>query len=296
MRYFVVLVVGCVLCIGCRKPEPPMMRIYCCEVYQDVLREEAAVFASVYNMHVRLLPIFVPEPEEPSPTESTTELKRRSPAPWRTRPSDRRTLTSGRSVVDPRIKELIRAISDRTVYGDLYLTDSPQQAELLYEETAVSREYPFCVLTLTLLVAKDNPLRIESIQSLLDAERRLGIIEPSLDGMGETAFRLISKYRRVTAEGKPDERITLFDRQAKLLKALENGEVDAVLVWEPLTLITTEFAEVVELPEEERQAVRQPLLALSTADQPGYGKRFADFLISPRGRAILKKYGFTASD
>jgi len=296
MKYFVVLIVGLVFCLGCGTPEPPILQIYYGEVYRDVLREEAAVFANVYDMRIRLLPIFVPDSEELSITESTTESKRRSPALWRTRPNERLTLAVGRSVVDPRIKELIRAISNRTTYGDLYLTDSARQTEMLYEGAAVAEEYPFCVLTLSLLVAKHNPLRIESVKSLLDAERRLGIVEPSLDGMGEAAFRLISKYQRITTEGKPDERITPFDRHEKLLAALENEEVDAVLVWESLTWRTTEFAEIVELPEEERHAVRPPLLALSMANQQGYGKRFADFLISPKSREILKKHGFTASD
>jgi ABC-type molybdate transport system substrate-binding protein len=57
-------------------------------------------------------------------------------------------------------------------------------------------------------------------------------------------------------------------------------------------LEAAEYAEVIDLSESERQAVRQPLLALSMADKQIYGKRFADLLISPRGREIMKKHGF----
>ena len=260
------------------------------------MKEEAAWFASVYGVRVRLLPIFIPDKEEPLLKEPETEPKRRSPAPWRTRPTERRTIAPGRIVLNSRISELIAAIADRTRYGDMYLTDSSKQAEMLHEGAAVAREYPFCVLTLTLLIAKDHPLQIDSVQSLLDADRRLGIVDPTLDGMGETAFRVISKYLRVTDEGRPDERITLFDKHDKLLTALKNREVDAALVWEPLAMGISEFAEVLELPVPEQQAIRQPLLALSMADNQDYGKRFADFLISPKGREILRKHGFSASN
>jgi len=297
MKYAVGSLIVLLFCVGCsKKPEPPVLRIFCCEVHWNVMKEEAAWFASVYGVSVRQTPIYVPDKEEPPPKEPETDSKRRSPAPWRTKPTERRTVTPGRIVLNGRISELIAAIADRTRYGDMYLTDSSKQAEMLHEGAAVAREYPFCVLTLTLLVAKDHPLPIDSVQSLLDADRRLGIVDPALDGMGETAFRVISKYLRVPDEGRPDERITLFDKHDKLLTALKNREVDAVLVWESLAPETVEFAEVIELPATEQQAVRRPLLALSMADNQDYGKRFADFLISPKGREILRKHGFTPSN
>ena len=289
MKCFTVPFLLLVFCFGCgKKPEPPILWIFCCETYWDVMSEEAMLFSSVYGVNVQLLPIFVVEAEE----LPETAPKRRSPAPWRMRPSERRTLTPGSITVDNRITEQIRSISDRSLYGDMYLTDSSKQAEMLHEGAAVTTEYPFGTLTLTLLVAKDNPTHADSVKSLLEGDRRLGIIDPALDGMGETAFRLISTYLRTTAEGSFDERIITFDRQTKLLTALKNGQVDGILVWEPLTLKAAEFAESVELPESERRAVQQPLLALSMADNQGYGKRFADFLISPKGREILKKHGF----
>ena len=292
MKYIVVPFLVLVLCHGCgRKSEPPVLRIFCCETYWDVMGEKAALFSSVYGMRIQRLPIFLVESEEVVPDPTEDDPSRRAPAPWRMRPSERQTLTPGRIVVDARIAELIRAISHRTLYGDMYLTDSPNQAKMLHEGAAIALEYPFCVLTLTLLVVKDNPDRIDSVKSLLDARRRLGIIEPSLDGMGETAFHLLSQYVQISADGRLDARIATFDRHAKLLKALENGEIDGALVWEPLALKAMEFADRVELPESERQTLQQPLIALSMADNQGYGKRFADFIISPKGREILKKYG-----
>ena len=296
MKYAAVPMLLLMFCLGCGKKPEPTLQIFCCETYWNVMREVGGRFASVYGVHVQLIPVFVPDSEPPLPQEPERETRRRSPTPWRMRPTERRALAPSRMEPDGRIGELIATISDRTRYGDIYLTDSPKQAEMLHEGAAVAREYPFCVLTLTLLVAKDNPYRIDSVRSLLDADCRLGIGDPSLDGMGETALRLLSRYLRVGDGGRHDERITLFDRHDKLLTALENREVDAVLVWEPLVLGTAGFADVIELPAEERQVVRQPLLALSMASNQAYGKRFADFLLSPRGREILKKNGFAVSE
>ena len=296
MKYASVSFLFLIFCFGCgKKPEPPVLRMFCCETYWTVMKEETALFAGVYGVRIRLLPIGVVNAVEPAPQESETASKRRSPAPWRTRPTEQQTLIPGKVTLNVQIRELITSITDRARYGDMYLTDSSKQAELLREGAAVAVEYPFCVLTLTLLVAKDNPLQVDSVNSLLDANRRLGIVEPSLDGMGETAFHLISKYLRVSGEGRFDGRIVLFDKHVNLLAALRNQEVDAALVWEPLALEAAEFAEVIELPAEERLAVRQPLLALSMAANQAYAKRFADFLISPRGREILRIHGFTPS-
>lgn len=291
MKYLAALIIALVFCLGCgKKPEPPVLRMFCCETFQDVMKEEAELFASTYGVWIAQQPIIVVEAEEPlSPSE---EGKRRSPAPWRARPSTQRALPSKASVLEPRISELIREIADRKRYGDFYLTDSPRQTELLHEGAAVAMEYPFCFLTLTLLVGKGNPLRVESVKSLLADERRLGIIDPSVDGMGETASRLISKISEIAAKDFSSVQTTMFEQHEKLLEALKNGDVDAVLLWEPLARKTVEFAETVELPEAERQTLRQPLIALSLAENHGFCRRFADFLLSPKGREILKKHGF----
>jgi ABC-type molybdate transport system substrate-binding protein len=121
--------------------------------------------------------------------------------------------------------------------GDLYLTDSARQIARIRSLALSAHEYPLCYLTLNLLVHKGNPQQFDSVQSVFKQNRRLGVVDPSKDGLGETTSDVLAKIMAKTPN-IPDELVLRFDRQYDLLEALELGKIDAALVWDASNLST----------------------------------------------------------
>lgn len=290
--------------------------------------EETQVFKRLYGVDVVLIPILPYPPKEEAIDETEAKKQasvkeesapvRRIPSTWRSRPKGQRFLSRDQLVLDHRISGLVSSLADNQQYGDLYLSDSPEQLESLRHQSLASHEYPFCYLTMVLFVAAGNPYDIDSTQSVLEKKLRLGIASPSCSGMGSTAWSIISKTETATAvresaEERLQESIVVYDHYPELFAALERGELDAALAWDALAYQTEEFASVVslgtnppkdspdELPNDERESerfaqerrvIQQSLISLRVSNEEGYGRRFADFLISTQGQEILRKHGF----
>lgn len=288
---------------GCGKKEPVVLTCYCSETFWELMREETRAFERLYGIRIDLIPILPADLPKAAQTseEPEREPARRSPTPWRNRPRIRQPLLSRRFSLDEGIADTIRSLGvERS--ADLYLTDSPEQLDLLKEQGLASHVYPFCYLTMVLLVPKGNPQAIGSVQDALSKRLRLGLTSPSRDGMGSVAWSIVSQTPLAALEESLDASVRFFDMQSDLLDALRNDRVDAALVWDFLIPNSAGFADVVSLSEpgddetaatgRERRVMPQSLISLNTAPDEGYGKRFADFLISEQGRQILQRHGF----
>ncbi len=295
------------------------------------MQDETAGFTQVYGVPIVLRPIQVRQITKPEPGPP-----RRGSAPWRSRPKTHLPMDASQVTLASPISHLITSLNTDG-RGDLYLTDSSLQIEALENSALVAHRYPCTYLTTSLLVAKGNPLQIESVKSLLDKRLTLGIVDPSVDGAGMAALAVIKRVAPDMPEDLRDALIQSFDSTEDLLEALEGGEVDAAFIWkntnpndwliqkydmeyaerflhrieeakkrndvaalnavleEIASAIQVEkaFAEFVELPaEEEGRTIDIALISLSSSLYDHYNHRFADFLISPQGKKIMRKHGF----
>jgi ABC-type molybdate transport system substrate-binding protein len=323
---------------GCKKPEPVVLTMYCSETFWDVMKNETEEFRKIYGVRVKMLPIH-PKSEEEPPTqqqetpEENASPKRHSPAPWRNRPKveidtlEDKTVSNINNDVDIRI----RSIPLKGVV-DVYLSDSPVEQDLVRDLMLISHEYPVILLKMGLWVKKGNPLNIQTIKDIIKNKKRIGITDPTQDGMGVAAKKLLDTL--TTTENVP--KIKLFDHQSDLLRALETDEVDAVLAWdatnidsylvrqhyeeyrkrfsEPIQkaldrdnvaqfreagielytalLQEKQFTALIPLKDEEQFALQIQLLSLTTTLHDKHIRRFADFLLSPYGQDLFKRHGF----
>lgn len=354
IRYVILMVLG-MICVfpwfGCKKKETPVIYFYCSELFWAVMFEEARQFDGIYGVKTVLIPIL---PQSPSlskggedddlpskrpqtiielPDDDSKAQTIRQTMSWRGRPKYQRFLLPDQLILDHRLSGLIASFADEQQYGDLYLSDSPEQLEELRNQSLASHEYPFCYLTMVMPVAIGNPHDLQSVDMTLRKQLRLGIAAPSLYGMGSTAWDIIVKTpfaleNQGQIENVLQEIIIPFDNHHQLLQALEHGEVDAVLIWDVLIDRTRDFATIVHIGRQpvehtldanlnseiessaedgpdleaksetrydltsEHRAVPQLLVSLRVSDEPGFGRRFADFLISTQGQAVLRKHGF----
>jgi ABC-type molybdate transport system substrate-binding protein len=209
---------------GCwRKNEAVVLNFYCSETFWHVMQEETKAFQQVYGVQTVLIPISLPEQEEP--------LQKK-------RPKSQNYSRTDNIVLDPKIASLIEELSNNRS-GDIYLTDSALEIDRLKSFLLATHEYPFCFLTMTLCVPKGNPQQIYSVQDVFEKQLQLGITNPSKDGSGLVAQNILSGLSDDPQKIRIQEELTLpFDRQYDLFEALENEDIDAALVWDTANLKT----------------------------------------------------------
>jgi len=217
---------------GCAR-QTPILYIYCNETFWYVMQEEGLAFHKVYGFRVILLPIRVPRTSEGAETHVEIRDDNRTPAPWQSMPRNQRTVpqvVEAHNRIHPEIERQIERIAAES-FGDLFLSDSQKQLEKLRTTALSANDFPVCYLTLTMLVPKENPHQFRSAKEVLELNRKLGIVDPSLDGLGEASWAVLSRIVPGGESAIPLEHVPIYERQYDLLEALEQKKIDAALVW-----------------------------------------------------------------
>jgi ABC-type molybdate transport system substrate-binding protein len=230
------------------------LKIYCDELFWSVIWEEAAQFQRVYGKQVELLRNYpVDQVHEDDNKEHDSVKKSYVPSTWRNMPKDARDNENNNKPKITLNSHVTKIIFDlrETLPGDMYLTESVLQTAALNEQSLVTSEYPFCYLTMVLLVPNGNPNFIDSVRDAIDRQLRLGIMEPSITGMGSTAWDIITKINEAKTTPKDNntenENIKIYDSIEKLLDALEQNQIDAALTWDACARRAEKYAEVIRL-------------------------------------------------
>jgi ABC-type molybdate transport system substrate-binding protein len=218
----------------------------------------------MYGKQVELLRNFPVKHIHDDPHAEHEARKSYVPAPWKSMPKDARNSENenenqkSKITLNDNITKIIFDLRE-TMPGDMYLTESDLHNTALKEQSLVLREYPFCYLTMVLLVPKGNPLFIDSVRNTLDKKYRLGIIDPSITGMGNAAWDIITKIneskikkddkktKNKNIDNKEHEHIKIYNTIKDLLEALEQNEIDAALTWDACSKKAEKYAEIVYL-------------------------------------------------
>ena len=198
------------------------------------MQEESAAFNSVYGSRIILIPIRSTKTSDGTENSVVINSGTQDPAPWlegRPRTETVQQTVDPLTQINPEIALQIENIA-KASFGDIFLSDSQRHIEKLQETALSSNEFPICYLTLTMLVSKRNPQQFRSIKDVLDENRKLGIVDPSLDGLGEASWTVLGKIVPGGESAIPMELVQLYERQYDLLEALELKKIDAALVWD----------------------------------------------------------------
>ncbi|GHT21821.1 hypothetical protein FACS189419_03320 [Planctomycetales bacterium] len=245
-KKFFLLAILLLVLTGCGKGKEEVLYLYCSETFWYVMQEECVAFYKIYGIRVIMIPI---RPQQNgNKTENVViaggndDASPQVPAPWQSMPKKTSSEETGsekpkvQSVLDPEIAKQLTGIESNS-FGDVFISDSQQQIDKIRELALDGGERPVVYLSLTLLTATDNPKQLTSVKSVIEGNCKLGIVNPSIDGLGEASQSVLSKI----ADGMktlPLHQVRQFERQYELLDALEKGEIDAALVWDATSLTT----------------------------------------------------------
>ncbi|MDR0705215.1 MAG: substrate-binding domain-containing protein [Planctomycetaceae bacterium] len=226
--------------VGCwSKKETVVLNLYCSETFWHVMQEETKAFQQIYGIQTVLIPISLPKQKDtPSSDQPSSGASTQTPPLWKNRPKNQNYSQTDQVVLDPAIDSLIEKLSNNRS-DDIYLTDSALEIDRLKSFLLATYEYPFCFLTMTLCVPKNNPQQLYSVHDVFEKQLQLGITCPSKDGSGLAARDILSGYSEDSKTIRlQEELVRQFESQYDLLEALENEEIDAALVWDAVNLRT----------------------------------------------------------
>ncbi|MBN1161326.1 MAG: molybdate ABC transporter substrate-binding protein [Dehalococcoidales bacterium] len=177
--------------------------------------------------------------------------------------------------------------------GDVYI--APEQS---FMQTAVTKN---AVDTLTIesvaymipviAVQKGNPHNIMSLADLARPGIRVGVTRAETTLLGKYAPEIFSKAGLAEDIGK--NIVTEAIRPDSLLTALVMGQVDAGIIWHFYQLQAPDDIEVIFLPPEQLTGIGEIQIAVTTYCQNvSLAWEFIDFVTSPEGKEIFKKYGY----
>lgn len=169
--------------------------------------------------------------------------------------------------------------------ADVFASASPAPMDDLVDAGAVREPATFARNRLAIAVPAGNPAGVESLDDLADRELLVGLCAPEVP-CGALA-RTVLDAAGVTAQPDTEEP----DVRALLTK-VEEGELDAGLVYVTDVLAAGDAVEGIEVPGDASTAY--PIAVVDGSDASALADELVDFVLGEQGQRILRDAGFAA--
>lgn len=192
------------------------------------------------------------------------------------------------------------------VYPDVYSSVNQKTMQILAEHGHIrpKDEKPYLHNRLTLMVPRGNPANITTVRDLSEDDVRISQPDPENE---DIAYHIIDMYRRAGGdelvkrimEEKRAEGTTILTlvhhRETPLRIKKRTVDVGPVWVTEAVQAQTNRLAfDVIEpgAALDQRDEINYYICGLKNSSHPQNAQKFVDFILSPVGQDIYKKFGF----
>jgi molybdate transport system substrate-binding protein len=148
-----------------------------------------------------------------------------------------------------------------------------------------------CYFVPTILVAKENPKRIASLQDLTREGVRLGLGDAKACAIGRQSKKIFEKNNIPWA--KVEENLVFQSLTVNELGIqIQTGSLDAVIVWDAVAIQYLDHGELVAIPVEQNVISTVPVGILEFSRQKALARQFAEFATSEKGKAIFRRHHY----
>ncbi len=174
--------------------------------------------------------------------------------------------------------------------GDLYMPGDVHYVEQAVEQSLVESHESVCYFIPTILVQKDNPKKIRTLDDLTRPDVTVGLGNPEACAIGRKTLKLLEKNGIA-----PDDLNVKF----RSLTANELGihielkKLDAVIVWDAVGAYFADKADRVPIPPEKNVVSTVAVGLLTSSKQPALAAEFVEYVTSEEGKAIFEKHHYT---
>ncbi len=184
---------------------------------------------------------------------------------------------------------ILKRTIEQVRLGDLFFPGKEKYVLSLKKENFIKSFRSVGFNQAVILVEKNNPKHIHTLEDLLKKDVRFAIGNPDFGSIGKETAKILKQknlYNKFINKAK------FLAVDSKLLKnALINHRVDAIINWKAVAFYkkTKNKFEIIPLNSKKR---RLTIAVLTTSKYPKIALKFLDFISSKKGEAILRKYGF----
>ena len=172
--------------------------------------------------------------------------------------------------------------------ADLYAAASPKHPAELHAAGVIERPHVFATNRLVLVVPKDNPASIESVDDLLEGDVKLVVGTEGVP-IGDYTRAVLHRLGR----SQVLERVVSEEDDVKgVVGKVALGEADAGFVYATDVKPVAEDVRALELPAGGRTAIRYPIALVAGSEQRPEAERFLERLLGAEGRHALQAAGF----
>lgn len=177
---------------------------------------------------------------------------------------------------------------------DVFISAAQKQMQALEEKDLLLKDTIRTLLVnkVVLITPKDDKIGVESFDDLTnkDTIKKIALGDPSNVPVGqysEEIFTTLNVLDRII------EKAVYGTDVRTVLTWVENGEVDAGLVYATDAISSDKVTIVSEAPEGSHKEVTYPVAVIKTSKYIDQSKEFLAFLQTEEATKIFKKYGFS---
>ena len=172
--------------------------------------------------------------------------------------------------------------------ADVFAAASPKYPDQLYQDGLVEKPEVFATNKLVLIVPKDNPANIQSVNDLEDPHVKLVI---GAEGVP------IGDYTRTVLENMGatavlDQVVSEEDDVKGVVSKVSLGEADAGFVYVTDVKPVEDKVTAIELPEDAQAVVEYEIAVVRDAPHGDAARAFVDQVLGDEGRSELQAAGF----
>ena len=153
----------------------------------------------------------------------------------------------------------------------------------------------FVTNRLVVVLPSGNPGAVQTLQDLARPDLKLVLADEAVPAgryAREVLNRLNATYGASFRDDVLANVVSNEDNVKQVLAKVQLGEADAGMVYVSDARVASELL-TIDIPAQANVVAEYPIAVLTGAPSPVLAAEFVDFVLSPEGQSILKKWGFT---
>jgi molybdate transport system substrate-binding protein len=173
--------------------------------------------------------------------------------------------------------------ADLFMPGDVWYVDRLQEkAQLIESKTAIAFFVP------VIIVAKGNPKKITGLKDFFRDDLKVAVGNPKACQVGRLTRKIFENSGLDISKLNTKESLTVNE----LGVWVKMNDVDISIVWDAIAANIANDIEEIVIPKEKNIISNVVIGLMTTSKDKVSAQRFIDFLVSDKGRAILKEKGY----
>jgi molybdate transport system substrate-binding protein len=172
--------------------------------------------------------------------------------------------------------------------ADVYAAASPRYPAELHAEGLLEQPRVFATNRLVLIVPRDNPAGILSVDDLLSDGAKLVVGAEGVP-VGDYTRTVLARLGRTRAL---EQVVSEEDDVKGVVGKVALGEADAGFVYATDVAPVAKDVRAIELPARAEASARYPIALVADGEHRDEAERFVDRLLGPEGRRALRAAGF----